>query len=492
MTRSKSLHSTTRRPSSQAYSTYSPPPQSVASRNSVIETRRPSEVPSLDSVRSSEVSTSGSDPDLAFKRARGFSPDRAAAAVFSGYSLGNGATTQAPAPAQTEDEKRKRLVLFLDETAAAMEGGKSLSMVLPEAHSEKEQLSLSQLAEVASPSLTPSASYSFSAHSLHAHTDSALSSPTTPSFDPRTTPQPGGLPGPPRRDERQSQSFDDFRSTVYFTPTVPTAPSPGKSTPSDQSQEELDSEADRGLGLGMDFRSTNLRLPINHSHGSPSSFGTETPSMSPPTIQQEGRTVSVYSVVDPKAAKKAEQRRRTIQELIDTEASYASDMAVARDIYLARARGAGASNMLANRLVTALLTCLTCSSTDMNAVADHVMSSGLGLPSLVGESPPSPPPSATFQDMLHSGPTAPRNDARRPSMARRPSFAPPATAAGEALMSSKNLHVVFANLEQIADLAEAFSGVLDGAWTNDLDDDTSDRIGEVFVEMVRQSTFRTF
>lgn len=42
-------------------------------------------------------------------------------------------------------------------------------------------------------------------------------------------------------------------------------------------------------------------------------------------------------------AKRAEKRRRTILELCDTEALYASDMAVARDIYLERAKGVGES-----------------------------------------------------------------------------------------------------------------------------------------------------
>lgn len=42
-----------------------------------------------------------------------------------------------------------------------------------------------------------------------------------------------------------------------------------------------------------------------------------------------------------KRAKMAEKRRRTIRELCETEATYACDMAVVRDIYLERARGVG-------------------------------------------------------------------------------------------------------------------------------------------------------
>lgn len=40
-------------------------------------------------------------------------------------------------------------------------------------------------------------------------------------------------------------------------------------------------------------------------------------------------------------ARRAEKRRRTILELCETEATYATDMAVVRDIYLERARGVG-------------------------------------------------------------------------------------------------------------------------------------------------------
>jgi hypothetical protein len=54
-------------------------------------------------------------------------------------------------------------------------------------------------------------------------------------------------------------------------------------------------------------------------------------------------------------AKMTEKRRRTIRELVETEASYASDMAVARDIFLERARGAGECGLLCLSLSFALL-----------------------------------------------------------------------------------------------------------------------------------------
>ena len=114
----------------------------------------------------------------------------------------------------------------------------------------------------------------------------------------------------------------------------------------------------------------------------------------------------------------------------------------------------------------------------MASIADHVMSTGLGLGNILGGSPPSP--------ILSSDATSKQNQ-RRPSLPRRISSqpSPPLVAAGEPLMSAKDLHVVFANLEEMADLAEAFAGVLDGARGSGNEQDMADRMGEVFVEMVR-------
>lgn len=105
------------------------------------------------------------------------------------------------------------------------------------------------------------------------------------------------------------------------------------------------------------------------------------------------------------------------------------------------------------------------------------MSTGLGLGNILGGSPPSPLP-------FSEAPS--KNNRRRPSLPRRISSQPsPAlAAAGEPLMSPRDLHVVFANLEEMADLAQAFAGVLDGARGSGNEEDMADRIGEVFVEMV--------
>lgn len=52
------------------------------------------------------------------------------------------------------------------------------------------------------------------------------------------------------------------------------------------------------------------------------------------------------------------------------------------------------------------------------------------------------------------------------------------------LLHSKDIHLIFANLEAIAGLAEAFWGVLDSAKGDEDGDGLDDRIGEVFAEMV--------
>lgn len=102
------------------------------------------------------------------------------------------------------------------------------------------------------------------------------------------------------------------------------------------------------------------------------------------------------------------------------------------------------------------------------------MSTGLGLGKPLSASPPSSPttsPSGSFSGSL-------------PPMIRRVSASLPVLEKGDPLMSKNDLHIVFANLEEIADLAEAFSAVLDSAMGSGEGDDN---IGEIFVEMVSTS-----
>ena len=146
---------------------------------------------------------------------------------------------------------------------------------------------------------------------------------------------------------------------------------------------------------------------------------------------------------------------------------------------------------------------------DLGVIADRVIASGLGLK---GAQLPTSPTSPVASDFGHrrqstasttSSLAPPSRRRHRPSSAdsdrrisaqsfaeklekRRAtlnSAATPSLSTGQAPLTPKDVHVVFANLEQIAELAQAFSGVLDGARGSEegVDDD---RIGEVFVEMV--------
>lgn len=137
------------------------------------------------------------------------------------------------------------------------------------------------------------------------------------------------------------------------------------------------------------------------------------------------------------------------------------------------------------------------------------MDSGLGL----GKSAASPPsPLRTGNSLTTSfsaggqSPAGARADFRRSSLApsemRRPSAIPSfsakleqrratlaagrieSAAPSQALMSTKDLHIVFANLEEVAGLAETFARVLEAAKGGDDAEEMDDRIGEVFVQMV--------
>jgi len=125
----------------------------------------------------------------------------------------------------------------------------------------------------------------------------------------------------------------------------------------------------------------------------------------------------------------------------------------------------------------------------MTQIADHVMSSGLGLGGLDAGRPISPasPTSATFAKAS----TAPRRSTSGTSLGRSNSVSrssltsasQPNLVAGQPLMSSKDIHIIFANLEEIASLAEVFAGLLDDAAGGD-ENEMEDRIGETFLEIV--------
>lgn len=128
------------------------------------------------------------------------------------------------------------------------------------------------------------------------------------------------------------------------------------------------------------------------------------------------------------------------------------------------------------------------------------MSSGLGLHKLTG--PASPKASNTGPVVLNkasigaASPSSPgtrsvtnlgigetfteKLERRRAKLTASEDAARP----GSPLLSSRDIHVVFSNIAEVAGLAEVFAGLLDGAKGLDEENDTSDRIGEVFREMV--------
>ncbi|CDR39197.1 hypothetical protein NBRC10512_007972 [Rhodotorula toruloides] len=362
-------------------------------------------------------------------------------------------------------EKRKRLAAFLDETASAMEGGRSLTMVLPESRPTAPQpKTLSELAEeCASPGRSSSRSldrvdYRHPFDGRPASAAPALEVSQSPtSRDTAVLPNQEPSPEhPPRAGSAQD------RDTVYFTPKA------GQSADGHEVEETAGATSSQaatstGLGLGsVDLRTPSARSVSEHS---PSTVRASSPAFeAAPESAVQTTSPTEMSVETGRKLRNFEKRRRIIQELVETETTYAVDMAVVRDIYLARARGA-----------------------HMAQIADHVMSTGLGLAKASPASPPSPslaPRRASHRPDVNrrvsSGSSVTgRNESRRATVAAMPNLMP-----GQPLMSPKDLHIVFANLEEIASLAEGFANLLDSASGGEDPDAMDDRIGEVFVEMI--------
>lgn len=121
----------------------------------------------------------------------------------------------------------------------------------------------------------------------------------------------------------------------------------------------------------------------------------------------------------------------------------------------------------------------------MTQIADYVMSTGLGLDSGRSLSPASPT-SVKFMDVTTTRPKGPRRSLSGSISAA--SAAQPNLTPGQPLMSSKDIHVIFANLEEIASLAEAFAGMLEEAAGSE-EQGAQDRIGATFLEMVSTHCF---
>ncbi|GAA5899556.1 uncharacterized protein JCM6883_005259 [Sporobolomyces salmoneus] len=318
-------------------------------------------------------------------------------------------------------DRRKRLATFLDETAEAMEGGKSLTMVLPDGPNRP----LSQFVEPSSPT-------------DHLHS---------------LSPELGSHDGSNRRE------------TVYFTPRV------DRQSPSTEAEEQdrpcLDNlTASTGLGLGNSQLDSTLPIGVQTTPStlrgpSPAGFCLDSRPASSVTVEakENEQTAEDRRIAVAKEEKLAEKRRRTIKELVDTERTYAVDMMVIRDIYLARAKGA-----------------------HMTQIADYVMSTGLGLGGIdsARTSSPASPTSATFpkNSLASKTPRRSTSGSIGASPPNQPNLMP-----GQPLMSAKDIHVIFANLEEIASLAETFAAMLEEA-AGEEESESRDRIGSTFLEML--------
>ena len=269
-----------------------------------------------------------------------------------------------------------------------MEGGKSLAMVLPTGEAEAALdggMSLSEMAEAAaSPVLSLTNSPLATPRLSSAHNNTAFAPSSSPVLSlssrkrfqyatPRhpTEPLVGLFPiSSVLNDTFHTADFssaevspvlscsrppNSHRESTYFTP-----PLSGQSSTSD-SEEELDAginqAGDRGLGFDMDLKphlgsfSRSERVPpspatLRGVSPVPSLVSRETQEREAARSTREVERAAIEKQAEQirqTNAKMAEKRRRTIEELVETEASYASDMAVVRDIFFARAKGAGAS-----------------------------------------------------------------------------------------------------------------------------------------------------
>lgn len=403
-----------------------------------------------------------------------------------------------------ELEKRVRLTHFLDVTASMMEGGKSLAMVLPPLARTESSASVQVAAGLTFAGLSEATGGSPQLvaqvlggrpgypHSLSPLIASPASSPSDTSTPPlfSSNPPPQAQLAPPRR-RLQPNSEKPVPLPLYHLPGTLRSSSRGHSVTSSFSSSKASSLSTRssapwslssslhlpddeidleqhaaeqatqaGLGLDLDF--DNLALACaqddeEHVEAEEQNAGDE-------TVLEDLRAHVDF--------KRADKRRRTIRELLETEASYASDMAIVRDIYLARAKGAGKPFLCG--LYSSLNTeSALVSKIDILEIADQVMSSGLGLQYVLKSTRSH---SNTDSESSPSSPTV----AHRSSLSSRPTrplhFDPT-----NAVMSPQELHVIFANLEEIAQLAQEFSGVLSEAAGEREDEDS---LGRVFIEMV--------
>ncbi|KAK4705756.1 hypothetical protein P7C70_g450, partial [Phenoliferia sp. Uapishka_3] len=465
---------------SQAFSPSFPSPRTNEARDSariVADHRR---TISFDSIESSDSNPSY-ESGAVFRRSHAFE-FRAAPRNDSGDSFSEVPTDSADESDATDVEKQKQLAEFLSEAACAMEGGKSLAMVDPEsfplADLDSRSREISAVAAVLlreNPSRPPprlSRSFTSTAGLSTSDEVDEYDSGTSRTSSVYIPPSPA-TPCPARGVVGEAR-----RHTRYYTPVLPSDPRFDAADDSGGSDDlggdceylqDGDDELEHApIHLGPSVqRDLGTGLALSAGGRSPSTLRAGSPYFSGPprfsTDMSASSDVPVMQGDDDSArlrSKMLDRRARTIGELIETEATFACDMAVVRDIFLARARGC-----------------------DMATVADHVMMSGLGLSSSPGDCPPSPLPSASSPARTR---TASKSLQRRPTLVPRGSL-PLEIPQGDkesSPMSAKDVFTIFANLEDIAGFAESFSELLDGAWAHCTEDAMDDRVGEAFLRMI--------
>lgn len=217
-------------------------------------------------------------------------------------------------------------------------------------------------------------------------------------------------------------------------------------------------------------------------------------------------------------AGRAKKRQRALRELVETEATYAQDLAVARDVYFAKAKGLPVQGYVlpseddSNPTSPAMSASASANASAVpSPSASHTFlpldkKKSFGRPKLSGAGSESTK-SKGLRFPLRRLNRAPSHEDVRATVSGaaspvlEPGWTPTSptktgrssddSATGVDLpWSSNDQKVVFGNLEEVASLAEAFAALLDDAAgpTHDTPPNRHDTVGTCFLEMVSRIT----
>lgn len=199
-------------------------------------------------------------------------------------------------------------------------------------------------------------------------------------------------------------------------------------------------------------------------------------------------------------AKKALKRDRSIKELITTEWTYAQDLAIIRDVYLARAEGANIESIVAK--ISSAEWTPPATPHSVHESFQKPLSPQLSASSsaLFGANFASPFPSTSTTPIYDASassaslaktsstnssllpPISPTRVIKNPfSMSRSASKQSSSTEVPPNPMTAADIKAIFLNIVEIATFASAFSGLLDAATKSD---PSTDKIGDAFLEML--------